>query len=280
MGRAPHASALPLMGLVLVMLCLSCVIFGTLPSGGEGLSKPYLFTADLHLGSANEEEEARKERALLSLIDQAPDLFAGIALLGDLFDFWFQYRHAVPRRGIRILGRLAEAHESRLPILFVGGNHDFWLADFLRREFGLDARNEPATLAIGSRRVLAAHGDELVAAGDPGYRFLKWILRGRLAGGLFRAIHPDLGVPLGRAVSRWSRDYTSEKEFFLGDALRASLDRAFDEGHDAVVMGHLHKTQHLRLPRGECLVLGGWSESLSTVLLDAGEFRFEAWPRA
>jgi len=242
------------------------------------VSKPYVFTADLHLGSASDDEEARKEAALLSLLDRSPELFSGLALLGDLFDFWFEYRHVIPRRAAGALARLAALHESGFPVLFVGGNHDFWLADFLRREFGLDARREPATLAIGGRRVLAAHGDELVAAGDPGYRFLKKVLRHRAAGGLFRWIHPDLGVPLGRAVSRWSRDYTSGKEFFLGDALRASIDGAFAAGHDAIVMGHLHKSEHLRLAGGECLVLGGWSGRLSVVLLEAGAFRLDHWP--
>jgi UDP-2,3-diacylglucosamine hydrolase len=242
------------------------------------VSKPYLFTADLHLGSESHDEEARKEAALLSLLERSPDLFSGLALLGDLFDFWFEYRHAIPRRAARALARLATLHESGFPVLFVGGNHDFWLADFLHREYGLDARREPATLEVGGRRVLAAHGDELVAAGDPGYRVLKKLLRARVAGSLFRSVHPDIGIPLGRTVSRWSRDYTSEKEFFLGDALRASIERAFAAGHDAVVMGHLHKAEHLRLPGGECLVLGGWSGRLSTVVLEAGAFRHEPWP--
>jgi UDP-2,3-diacylglucosamine hydrolase len=211
------------------------------------------------------------------LLDQAPDQLAGLAFLGDLFDFWFEYRHAVPRRAVRILARLADTHESRLPLLFIGGNHDFWLVDFLRREFGLDARLGATSLSIGDRRVLAAHGDELVAAGDPGYRFLKRILRNPVARGLYRAIHPDFGIPLGGVISKWSRDYTSEREFFLGEALRASIEAAFDAGHDAVVMGHLHKAEHLRLPRGECIVLGGWSDGLSVALLEAGQFRLDEW---
>lgn len=174
---------------------------------------------------------------------------------------------------------MADLHASGFPIRFVGGNHDFWLANFLEAEFGIPARAESLSLSVDGRRIFAAHGDDMVAAGDAGYRFLKGLIRNRVAEGMFRLLHPDLGIPLGRWVSQGSREYTSEKEFHLGDALAASIERAFDAGHDAVVMGHLHAAQHLRLPRGECVVLGGWSrQRLSILRVAGGELRLDAWP--
>lgn len=214
------------------------------------------------------------------MLDHAQQSSRGITLLGDLFDFWFPYRHAIPRRAIRLLARMAEIHASGFPIRFVGGNHDLWLAPYLEDEFGLPARASTLSLSAGGRRIFAAHGDDLVAAGDPGYRFLKRVIRNRVAESLFRAIHPDLGIPLARKISGASREYTNEKEFFLGDALSASIEKAFDAGHDTVVMGHLHTARHLRLARGECVVLGGWTGRLSIARVEQGEIRLDEWPPA
>jgi len=242
------------------------------------VSKPYLFTADLHLGSSDRQDESRKEAALAALIEHAGEHAAGLVLLGDLFEFWFEYRHTIPKRAARLLTRIADLHESGVPVDFIGGNHDVWLAGYLAREFNVSAHSRPISLSIGSRRVFVAHGDEMVAGNDPGYRLLRRILRNRVAPRLFALLHPDLGIPLGRAVSGWSREYKKEKDFFLGDALAKSIESAFDAGHDAVVMGHLHTARHLKLPRGECLILGGWSGRLSVVSLDGGEFRHLEWP--
>lgn len=243
------------------------------------MSKPYLFTADLHLGSGSREEEARKEAAFLSLLDRASDSASGLAILGDLFDFWFEYRHAIPKRALRIVARIAELHDAGLPVTFVGGNHDVWLAAFLGREFGVPSHAGRTSLAVGGRRILVTHGDEMVAGSDPGYRLLKRLLRNPVTPRLFRLLHPDIGIPFGRLLSGLSRDYRREDGFFLGETLRAAIERAFDGGHDAVVMGHLHIAEHVRLPRGECLVLGGWTGRLSVVSLSDGVFAHEQWPR-
>jgi UDP-2,3-diacylglucosamine hydrolase len=245
---------------------------------GDALPRPYILTADLHLGSASEEEESRKVAALDSLLDHAAQHAEGMAILGDLFDFWLPYRHVIPRRAVALLGRMAEVRRRGFPISFVGGNHDFWIADFLEDELGIPARAPSLSLSVAGRKILAAHGDDLIAGADPGYRFLRRLLRNPIALGAFRLIHPDVGIPLARLVSRTSRDYTSGKEFFVGPALARSLDAAFDAGHDAVVMGHLHEPKHLRLPRGECLVLGGWSGSLSIVRAEAGALHLGSWP--
>lgn len=241
------------------------------------MTKPYLFTADLHLGSDPRDDEARKERALEKLLDVARETAAGVAILGDLFDFWFEYRHAIPKTAIRLLTRIGDLHAAGVSVDFVGGNHDVWLADFLASELGVRTHTRPATLHVGGRVVLAAHGDEMVAANDPGYRVLRRLLRNRVSPRLYRLLHPDVGIPLGRLVSGWSRDHTKEKDFFLGDALRASIDRAFDAGHDAVVMGHLHRAQHLRFDRGECVILGGWTGTLSVARLEGGAFHPVEW---
>lgn len=214
------------------------------------------------------------------MLDHARDCARSVTLLGDLFDFWFPYRHAIPRRAVRLLARMAELHDAGFPIRFVGGNHDLWLAPYLEAEFGIPAQVDPLSLSAGGRRIFAAHGDDLVAAGDRGYRFLKRVIRNRLAEGLFRAIHPDLGIPLARRISGASREYTNEKEFFLGDALEASIEKAFDAGHDTVVIGHLHLARHLRLARGECVVLGGWTGRLSIARVEDGAIALDEWPPA
>jgi UDP-2,3-diacylglucosamine hydrolase len=201
-------------------------------------------TADLHLGPPPAPRRA-KIAAFSGLLDHAPRDRQGLVVLGDLFDFWFSTATPYRRRG-RLLGRIGDLHASGFPIRFVGGNHDFWLADYLESEFGVPTRDPSLSLSVGGRRIFAAHGDEMIAAADPGYRFLKRLLRNGAAKGLYRAIHPDIGIPLGRAISRTSRGYTDENS--TRERALAAIERAFDWGHDAVVMGHLHSAQHLRFP--------------------------------
>jgi UDP-2,3-diacylglucosamine hydrolase len=193
--------------------------------------------------------------------------------VGDLFDFWFEYRHAIPKGHFAVCRALAEIRRDGVPVLYFGGNHDFWAGSYLREEIGLAVAERPCTLELQGRRVFVAHGDGL-GPGDTGYKVLKRVLRNRVAIALYRSVHPDIGIPFAYAVSSVSRRYSEPREVILPKLARDIATPELARGHDAVVIGHVHEPAHLRLgDRGEFLVIGDWLENFTYVVLEEGRFR-------
>ena len=141
---------------------------------------------------------------MLAFFDRVASERAALYVNGDLFDFWFEYGHAIPKRFVRVLQALGELRRRAVPVTYVGGNHDFWIGNYLERELDVTFTDEALTLELQGRRIFLAHGDGL-GPGDHGYKLLKRLLRNRLARGLFRWIHPDVGIPLATTVSHTSR---------------------------------------------------------------------------
>ncbi len=197
-------------------------------------------------------------------------------ILGDLFDFWFEYRHAIPIGQFNILRRLLEIRENGIPIVFLAGNHDYWCGDFFRREIGMETHTDPFAVELQKRRIWLAHGDGLVR-GDWGYRVLRKILRNRLCILGYRLVHPDLGIPLAHASSSSSREHTGEREIdperFLAEVARPK----FQEGFDGVILGHIHSPFHVREADRDFIILGDWIRHFSYVTLTDGVFEPHRW---
>ena len=232
------------------------------------------FVADAHLGQGPEGSNRARERDLLRLFDQVLAERAALYVAGDLFDFWFEYGHTVPKRYVGVLQKLGELRRAGLPVSYVGGNHDFWIGDYLKRELDVSFTDEPLPLAIQGRRILLAHGDGM-GPGDSGYKFLKKVLRNGVARGLFRWIHPDIGIPLARATSHTSRHHALRARRSEGWLFETIARPVFREGYDALVIGHYHVPVHWRESDGELLVLGDWIERRTYARLEGGVFRLE-----
>jgi len=222
-------------------------------------SKPVFIVSDVHLGAVPPETEQAFRRWLLHVKESGSRLIIN----GDLFDFWFEYRHVVLAEHVRVLAQLAELVESGVPVLLVGGNHDWWGGSFLRERIGVDFRQEPVTMRLHGKTVLLAHGDGL-GAGDLGYRCLRLILRGRLTRWLFRWLHPDLGARLANRVSGTTRASTGgtaanvaarDRLAFLTAWARERLEA--DAGLDIVATGHAHRPAILELAPGRFYVNSG-----------------------
>jgi UDP-2,3-diacylglucosamine hydrolase len=232
------------------------------------------FVADAHLGQGSLDSNRDRERDLLRLFDLVLAERAALYIGGDLFDFWFEYAHAVPKRYISILQKLGELRRAGLPVTYVGGNHDFWIGDYLRRELDVTFTDAPLPLQIQGRRVLLAHGDGM-GPGDHGYKLLKGVLRNGLARWLFRWVHPDVGIPLARLTSHSSRHHAPRprrSEEWLFQTLARPV---FHQGYDALVLAHFHVPVHWRESDGELLVLGDWIERRTYARLEGGIFRLE-----
>lgn len=199
--------------------------------------------SDAHLGANDETLECLKRDKLLELLALVKERGSRLIILGDLYDFWFEYKNAIPKQQLKVIFKLAELVESGIPVDYVSGNHDFWLGDFLTTEAGITIHRDSLELTVQGRRLFLIHGDGL-APEDWKYRILKGILRSRVNIALYRLLPADWGIPLARWVSGSSRKHTSQRtdrgvhsfhpayEKYAREKLRA--------GFDAVLIGHLH----------------------------------------
>jgi len=229
-----------------------------LPSGKE-----VVFISDVHLGFGDRQTDRRREARLVELLRSLPPTCGHLFIVGDLFDYWFDYRTAIPRQFVRTLAALHDLRDAGMPITYLMGNHDFGHATYFRDELGIDVERGDLDVTIGTTRFYISHGDGK-AANDRGYLILRSILRNRAAQWLYRALHPDVGITLASRTSHGSRDYTSDKDYGPEDGLRAfALDR-LRNGYDVVVMGHRHHATEERTADGIYVNLGHWLGSEAT----------------
>ena len=235
------------------------------------------FVCDAHLGADPPEREADREASLHEFLSGLPGRASALYVIGDLFDFWFEYRTAIPARPFRTLATLREVVRRGVPVTYINGNHDFWLGTFLEREVGVRPHYGALPLELQGRRIWIHHGDGLIG-GDIGYRILKRVLSSPVSIALYQLVHPDLGIPLARRVSRMSRTAREGRPL---DAERLWSEIAlprFAEGYDAVLVGHFHHLVERREEGRDFFVLGDWIKRLSYAVLENGCFRLETWP--
>ena len=236
-----------------------------------------VFMSDAHLGIEPKEREAVREARLLDFLRALPGRAGALYVVGDLFEFWFEYATAIPRRYFGLLRALDEIRERGVEITLLNGNHDFWLGPFLSQELGIRTVNGPLELELQGRRIWLHHGDGLVG-GDLGYKVLKRVLRNPASIALYRWIHPDIGIPLAHWASRWSR-HSRELRPFDGERLfREIATQRLANGFDCVMVGHFHHVYERREGDRAFFVLGDWFESFSYVELDQGAFHLRVWP--
>jgi UDP-2,3-diacylglucosamine hydrolase len=158
--------------------------------------RPDYVVSDIHLGAVPD----RTEREFIAFLEHVGEHAASLLIAGDLFDFWFEYGEVIPGRHFRTLAAIARLVDAGMPVYMAGGNHDAWGGRFLTEHVGMQFHTLPFHMDLGGRRALVAHGDGL-GKGDLKYRTLKAVIRSRAAVGAFRALHPELGLRLARAVS-------------------------------------------------------------------------------
>jgi UDP-2,3-diacylglucosamine hydrolase len=240
-------------------------------------SGPVYFFADTHLTTrrtpAERAREARLDAFLAHVVERASRLY----ILGDLFDFWFEYRHAEPAGYHWLFRRFMELREAGIPVTFLAGNHDYWCADFLAREFGVETHAGPVAATLQGRRIWMAHGDGLIRR-DWAYRALRQVLRNRWCIAAYRLLHPDLGIPLAHGSSEGSRQVTEQREIALGAYRREVVLPRLREGYDAVLLGHIHVPIHEHEAEGgEFMFLGDWLRAYTYATLEAGVLTQRRW---
>jgi UDP-2,3-diacylglucosamine hydrolase len=214
--------------------------------------------ADAHLGQGNTPEAA----AFHSFLAAVPDLGDALLINGDLFDFWFEYRAAIPRRHFQIVARLYDLRGRGIPITFVGGNHDRWGGDFFTRDLGISFHEGPTELVLAGRRAFVAHGDGLTEQ-HWAAKLLHRVTRHRATVRLFRALHPDLGFLIADKLSVSLGDHTRDPAV-LDRAAWAQARYATDmlacrPDLELVILAHTHRPALELLPDGRAyLNPGAW----------------------
>ncbi|MGA1841879.1 MAG: UDP-2,3-diacylglucosamine diphosphatase [bacterium] len=235
--------------------------------------KKIYFISDAHFGIPNLEESLEREKRLVRWLGEAEKDAKEFFLLGDIFDFWFEYKTAVPRGFVRFLGKLCEITDSGIPVNFFTGNHDIWIYDYLPKETGVKIHRGPIRRRFNGKTFLIAHGDGL-GPSDSYFKIIKRVFRNRLAQHLFALIHPDFGIKLAMYLSRKSRKSLPEEEFsFKGEDkewlvlyARGILQK---EHIDYFIFGHRHVPILFKLNEKSTFInIGDWLTHFTYAVFD------------
>lgn len=236
------------------------------------------FVSDFHLGIPGKLSSLERERQIVRWLDQIRTDAEALYLVGDVFDFWFEYTTVVPRGYTRLLGKLAELRDAGLPIYFFTGNHDMWVFDYFEKELDIPTYREPILREIGGRRFYIGHGDGL-GPGDHGYKFLKKVFANPLCQWAFARLHPNFSFGLAKFWSGRSRAANPGEERFLGEEkewllqyANGQLDR---QEVDYFIFGHRHlPIDHtLKDGRARYINLGEWLQYNSYAVFDGRQLR-------
>ena len=241
------------------------------------MRKTYFFS-DVHLGLGSHEEEHQKEQTLIDFLSTVSLDAERVYIVGDLFDYWFEYKTVVPKGFFRLFTKLAELTERGIEISYLAGNHDYWLKTYFHDELGVQIHLHPIERTINGKRFYIHHGDGLMK-NDTGYRILKRILRSRVNIFLYSLLHPDLASRVARGSSKASRNHVSKRTFEENDMVEFA-GRKIREGFDYVVMGHNHVPQQRNIEGGSYVNLGDWITEHTYAVFDGKTLTLKTWKAA
>lgn len=238
--------------------------------------KKIYFLSDFHLGAPNHAQSLIREKKIVSFLEEISNDAAEIFIVGDLFDFWFEYRSVVPKGYVRILGKIAELTDRGIPVHFFTGNHDMWMSGYFEKELNVQVYQHPKVFSYNNKKFYIGHGDGL-GPGDYGYKFIKRIFRNPICAFLFGLIPPHFGIGLANYFSKTSRASTGESdEKFLGEQGEWLITYCKDilkaEAFDYFIFGHRHLPIDFSLSaESKYINLGDWIKYDSYAVFDGSE---------
>ncbi len=230
------------------------------------------FASDSHLGVPDYESSLEREKIFVKWLDSIKDDAAELYLLGDIFDFWFEYRHAVPKGFARLLGKLAELSDAGIKISFFTGNHDMWMFGYLTKEMNVQIYRAPVERTMNGKKFFIGHGDG-IGPDDHGYKFIKKVFSNKVCQWLFACLHPNFGLGLARYLSRKSRVANGKTdEIFLGEEKERLIqfikENEKTKHFDYYIFGHRHLPLDLEIGNTRYLNLGDWVVHFSYAVWD------------
>ncbi|MEX0997110.1 MAG: UDP-2,3-diacylglucosamine diphosphatase [Flavobacteriaceae bacterium] len=242
--------------------------------------KKVYFSSDNHLGAPTAGESLPRERIFVRWLDTVKEDAAAIFLLGDLFDFWFEYRHVVPKGFVRVLGKLAEIRDSGIPIYFFVGNHDLWMNGYFEKELNIPVYHKPREFTLENTKFLIGHGDGL-GPNDKGFKRMKKVFTNPFFKWLFKWMHPDIGVAVAKHLSVKNKLISGEEDKeFLGEEnewLAQYAKRKLETKHyDYFIFGHRHFPMEIKVgPESTYFNLGDWITHFTYGVFDGEGFELK-----
>jgi UDP-2,3-diacylglucosamine hydrolase len=247
--------------------------------------KKIYFASDFHLGMPDLERSLEREKSIVSWLNAISKDASAVYLLGDVFDFWFEYKTVVPKGFIRFLGAISRLTDAGIPVYLFPGNHDLWVGKYLEAECGVVVVKEALTIELGNDICYLHHGDGL-GPGDAGYKWLKKVFLSKIAQTAFAMIHPGIGVSLAQKLSKKSRLAQNPKEDnYLGDSkehltqfCKQYLLNCKTQKPKYFIFGHRHLVLDIDLGDGiRYINLGEWLHGSQYAEYDGLELRIKAW---
>lgn len=239
-------------------------------------SKRIYFCSDNHLGSPNRNLSLEREKIFITWLDQIKTDAQAIFFLGDLFDFWFEYKKVVPKGFTRLFGKLAELSDSGVDLFFFVGNHDCWIGNYFENELGINVFHKKVDLNIDNYNILIGHGDGL-GPGDNKYKFLKLLFRNPILKKLFSFIHPDIGISLGSFLSQKNKILSGNEKVFESEDKEMLFSYCKDvlktKYYHFFIFGHRHIPLELDLGNNsKYFNTGDWITHFSYLVYDGNSF--------
>ncbi|MBK9412257.1 MAG: UDP-2,3-diacylglucosamine diphosphatase [Bacteroidetes bacterium] len=241
--------------------------------------KKIYFASDFHLGVPTYENSLEREHKIVKWLDSIKADAEELYLLGDVFDFWFEYRTVVPRGYVRLLGKLAELSDSGIKIHYFTGNHDMWTFDYLEKELNVIIYRAPIEISYNGKAFYIGHGDGL-GPGDHGYKFIKKVFASKVCQWLFARLHPNFGIGIANYFSKKSRIATgTTDEKFLGEEKEwlviYSKEILAKKHFDYLIFGHRHLPLDIKIDSSRYINLGDWIQYFTYGVFDGAEFELK-----
>lgn len=243
-------------------------------------NKKVYFASDQHFGTPTPELSFPREQKFVAWLDEVKGDAQAIFLLGDLFDFWFEYKTVVPKGFIRVLGKLAEIQDSGIPIYFFVGNHDLWMEDYFQKELNIPVFHDNQEYTFGEKTFLIGHGDGK-GPGDVGYKRMKKIFTNPFFKWIFRWIHPDLGMKLAQYLSVKNKLISGDEDItFLGEdnewLILYSKRKLEIKHYNYLIFGHRHLPMKVTVgENAEYVNLGDWITYFTYGVFDGENFEIK-----
>lgn len=247
----------------------------------NSIKKSIYFASDFHLGIPDHQKSIEREKEICSWLDFIKIDANQIFLVGDLFDFWFEYKNAIPKGHVRIQAKLAELIDSGIEVHVFHGNHDMWMFDYLSTELGITIHSNELELNYMGKSFYIAHGDGL-GPGDNGYKVIKRIFRNKLCQWLFKRLHPNFGVGLAKYLSKKSRGKYDIEDYKFKNWDKESIykfivKREETEHSDIYILGHRHLPLKVQVKEAEYINLGEWLHYNSFAKFDGQKMELLQW---
>jgi UDP-2,3-diacylglucosamine hydrolase len=244
--------------------------------------KKVYFASDNHLGAPTKKESLIREKDFVCWLNYIKKDAAALFLLGDLFDFWFEYKEVVPKGFVRTLGKLAELTDKGIPIYFFVGNHDLWMNDYFKEELNIDVFHKPKAFKLNNKHFFIGHGDGL-GPHDKGYKRMKKVFVHPFSKWLYRWLHPDIGVRLARHLSIKNKLISGDEDAtFLGEEkewlVQYAKRKLSQQHYDYFLFGHRHLPMEIQLTdKSTYINTGDWINYYTYAVFDGEHLTLEKY---